>query len=447
MVGRARLVIAVLIASAGVPGVAFGADIPAGSLKAGPVLAGQRVIWAQDAPGKVLAVRSAPVGGGSATTVGTFTAGGRGQYARLVASDSTLAAETFSAPNSYSVDVNVFAGPASGPLDHLERDCPGSVRYPRSIDVSGTRVFFVSCDGRSGIVRDLATGAEQQVPAAPQGLRLAGHFAAWVETNPSYRIVVYDLDADATSFTITLAALHGERPDDLDLQEDGKLALAYRVIDLARETGFERVAWASPAEPRLHVVPVSGVGAYRLRITGDRIGFDRIPRGSGPFVRSEVGVSDLSGHTRLIGTGGGDDDSEGDHFDFDGRRVAWFSYGCRQAIVHVRPADATSTIRSSRHCALRFTRQPRVRHRSVRLFVDCFGFAYGACDADKVTLRDDRGRIVGSAKTFDKIRLNGLGRRLLASKHGSLKVRVAATVSDIDGRTEHRRGRAVLRSG
>jgi hypothetical protein len=231
--------------------------------------------------------------------------------------------------------------------------------------------------------------------------------------------------------------------DDLDLQDDGKVVIAYPALNRRHPANSERVAWASTTEPRLHRVGLPPAPSYRVRLAGDRIGFDRIPPGSGMNVRSDMGVADLAGHATLLGTGG-DDDTVDEHFDFDGHRLAWFSNGCHQATVHVRDVHTTGTTHTRRHCALLLKMQPLVRRGSTRLVVDCFGFSAGICVATNITVRFN-GRVLGTGQTYRHVRLNNEGRYLLAT-HPDLPVQLTATLTDSVGRREPRTGRAVLRS-
>jgi hypothetical protein len=445
--GRVFWLIVVLSAfGAAAPAAVRAADVRAGALGAGPVLAGERVVWTEGGGRGALIVRSAAVTGGGAATIASVPATPFRQSGRLSASDSAVALEVFSGgPASGLYYRSVFAGAPGGPLDPLEQGCNASFPYPRTIDVSARRVLFVACDGHSMALRDLETGVERPLPEGTRGLRLAGRFAAWVEGFKDSRgesVVVYDLDAGAVSYTIPATALPRQAVDDLDLQDDGKVVIAYPTPLTGNIFTADRVAWASPQQPRLHPVPLRQAQSYRVKLVGDRIAFDRTLTVDGASIRSEVGISDLSGHTELLGTGG-DDDGLDEHFDFDGRRVAWFSYGCHQAIIHVRNLDAPEITPPRPHCALTLKLQPLVRRGSTRLFVDCFGFYGGSCVASNITVRF-HGRVIGTGKTYRKVRLNHEGRRLLAAR-GRLPVQLDATLSDGAGRHQRRQGHAVLR--
>jgi hypothetical protein len=432
------------------PGAASAAEVRAGDLASGPVLAGSRVVWTDGGVRRALTVRTAPVSGGLATTIASRAPNPSGQYGRLAASPTVVALELFSGAGDPQLSFrSVFAGGLNGPLQPLEKGCKVSFPFPRTIDVSGDDVLYVGCDEREGILRDMQTGGTRPVPSGTRGLRVAGRFAAWVDGSPARRdesIVVYDLGSEKISYTIPAASLPFGLVDDLDLQADGKIAVAYPSNASAHVPGLDRVGWAAPDAPSLHVSALRAAQSYKIKFAGDRIAFDRSAATEDARIRSQVGVSDLAGHVKLFDTGGDDDTIDDEHFDFDGQRVAWFSNGCHQAIVHVRVASSSATMHSRRHCALALTRQPVAHHGSTRLFVDCFGFDGGFCDANDIRMRF-RGRVIGTGRTFRKVRLNHLGRRLLATHRRGLAVDLSATLRDDAGRSERRRGRAVVRSG
>jgi hypothetical protein len=160
-----------------------------------------------------------------------------------------------------------------------------------------------------------------------------------------------------------------------------------------------------------------------------------------------VGVSDLAGHARVLGNLG-----EGtyftDDFDFDGHRIAWWSYGCTKALIRVVSATGTPRLNPPRKgCALRFNRAPTRSSRQLTLHVNCFGFAFSECRARNVviTTKGTHHRVVARGHTGAHVRLTAAGQRLLRS-HRRLHVRVRATLTDEVGRREVRVGTLTLRS-
>jgi hypothetical protein len=104
---------------------------------------------------------------------------------------------------------------------------------------------------------------------------------------------------------------------DFDVQRDGKLAVAFRLVEVA-QAGPTTIGWFSRSEPRLHLLPSRGRDT-RIGIAGDRIVFERLRSPS----KSELVVSDLAGRARVFARFGGKTRLRG--FDFDGRRLGWAS--------------------------------------------------------------------------------------------------------------------------
>src|SRR6266545_300105 len=113
----------------------------------------------------------------------------------------------------------------------------------------------------------------------------------------------------------------GPAPIDVDLgfalQQDGKLAVAYRLVELAR-TGPATVAWRSRSAPRLHVLRLRAHDT-RVRIADDRIAFAKY----GTAKTSALVVADLAGHARTVARFVPPTRLRG--FDFDGGRIVWAS--------------------------------------------------------------------------------------------------------------------------
>jgi hypothetical protein len=449
MIDKRNLTSLLLAAAAFLAGTAaaHARTVDAGRLLGGPVLAGKRVAWTALSPHRVT-VRAQS--GRSAPVVVRRYRRKRGLVpdGRLAASPTTIALEVISfhqserGNNDFLVR-DVFAGPPDGSWTTLATGCQplGSIS-PRTIDVSGTRVFYVDCGSR-GVIRDAATGATEQLPASDRGLRLAGRYAAWLEGDPDHEsVVVYDRSARSVAYAVPDAATPGG-VQDLDLQSDGTLALAYEVDTPVGRTIRNRVAWASVDQPELHVATVGKTNPYHVKIAANRIAYDGGPEFAGILTPTTVGVVDIATGRRHVVATGGEGITGDDHLDFDGRRVAWYSYGCRHAIVHVTSADSL-TRAGRRNCRLRFTRPPRVRRRHVQLRLDCFGFSSGACWARRVRVL--RGRaVVARGRVPEGVKLTPRGRRLLRRHRGALRVRIVATVMDGSGRHERRRTTALLR--
>jgi hypothetical protein len=185
---------------------------------------------------------------------------------------------------------------------------------------------------------------------------------------------------------------------------------------------------------------------YEVRIADDRIGFEAgVEQLPGDPISADVGVSDLAGHWRRLGNF-----AEGgvgtDNFDFDGTRIAWWSYGCTRAFVHVIDANGAAALSRARSgCRLRFTRAPSIADGTVRLHLDCFGFFNGECYARHVRLIF-RHAAIGTGNSAWRVKLTPTGRKLLRH-HKVLRVRATATLRDGSGRRERRSGPLTLRRG
>lgn len=440
---RRGLSIAVVVAVAATPAAPAGAAVPEGTPTpqpvTGPVLSGPRVLWLAPTGDRGFALRSAEAG--AAPT--TLFAGEAGLTPSLAASSERWIVGS-------GTVVTARHGAAAETFD---RRCPSSVPdLLRVVDADGDAVVFPRCqsDGRSvAVVRDYSgpTVVEAAIPAARiAGLRLAGRYVAWIDGRPSAvevegDIVVHDRLTGRETYRVTRAAIGGA-VHSFDLQADGKVAFSHTA------PGGWKLAWAGPADPRPHALPLPARERYEVRIADDRIGFMSAvhPLAGSPSL-AEVGVTGLDGPPRTLG-----DLAEGtvstDDFDFDGERIAWWSYRCVDAVIRVARADGPAAPLAPRSgCALRFRRPPRVKSASVRLYPDCFGFYGEACEARKVVLTASVGgrRVtVGHGARAARVDLTAAGRALLRPG-GRVKVRVSALVTDDARRRERRAGNATLK--
>jgi hypothetical protein len=359
------------------------------------------------------------------------------------------------AGNAFARDV--LTAPMGGEFEPIAERCPvfsGSPDLLRGVDVSGQAVAYQGCDAngqRESVVRDYsgAPPLEQAVPSSPAGgLRIAGRYVAALEDD-AYEalnvsaVAVHDRFTGELVYRLTKETT-GLGVHSLALQEDGKLAFSF-----GDSGGGQRVAWASPAEPYPHVLALPRRNNYVVQIAGDQIGYQAgrdAPEGL--ITRAVIGVADLTGRSRRLGTHG-----EGatylENFDFDGERATWWSYGCRSVRIHVVRVDGRPTLAKPRAgCALRFTRPARVQARSrVRLYVDCFGFAGDKCSARRLSITTAAGgrTVIARGSRQARVRLTDAGRRLMA-RRGRLRVRVAAVLVDETGRHEPRRGKTTLQT-
>jgi hypothetical protein len=258
----------------------------------------------------------------------------------------------------------------------------------------------------------------------------------WLEVTraaPVGNLVVYDRIARAVAYRIPESAAPGGFPS-VDLQEDGKIVVAYR-----RSTGHPemRVAWASVEEPRLHPLSLAPMHSYHLRIHDNEIAFDRgqsLDLFAVPL--AEVGIVDLAGHSRLL-TREAYSSVYNERFDFDGDRLVWAARGCRDWLIETHSKQDRGTDARRKPCALRFKGAARRLGRGrLRVAVRCIGS--NRCDVRNMRV-SRRGRLVGQAPKGGTVSLTPYGRQLL-TVGGSLKLRAVATVTDDARRQERRHG-------
>jgi hypothetical protein len=437
-------------AAAAVPSIAAAASrFPTAEPEVGPVLAGSKLLWAVERrkDGGFDLRQTAP--GDAPSTLESFSPPPLtiSLFPQLAASPERIAlAATAGDTDTSARSRTVFTAAAGGPFETLDRDCDrsGAQDFPRPVDVSGQLVVYPRCTSQGTqevVVRDYSTPTplEGVVPGAEvHGLRIAGRYVAWLEggTLQAYSeagIAVYDRVAGVVAYRVPHEAMRGD-VNDFDLQDDGKV-----VFSVGARKG--QVAWASPAEPRPHGLGLPHRDSYEVRIAGDRIGFEA-------GVSGEVGISDLDGHWRRLGNLA-EGSAATDDFDFDGERLAWWSFGCTRAFVHLTTADGPPALSRARSgCRLRFTRKPSIARGAARLHVDCFGFYADRCYARHVRLvavvgGARRRVLVGAGKSARRVVLTAAGRKLLR-RHRVLHVRASATLRDGSGRRERRSGPLAL---
>jgi hypothetical protein len=135
-------------------------------------------------------------------------------------------------------------------------------------------------------------------------------------------------------------------------------------------------------------------------------------------------------------------EASGTDFDYDGRRLAWWSWGCRHPQINYLDASRTGPGLNRHGCKLRFREQPSVSGNDLRMRINCTGF-YG-CSVERivVTLLGDRHTVIARG-AHSHARLTTDGRSILR-RRGRVRVRIAATITDAAGRREHRATRLVL---
>jgi hypothetical protein len=238
---------------------------------------------------------------------------------------------------------DVWTGPVAGPLKRsFGCGAPGPVctgdaytcNAPQTA-LSADWITTGACTG-SFTLTDLRTGTQR--PFGETSPSLAGRYLATVaqatgiprQDNPA-RLVVRDLETGTEAYRIDVPS-----PNPVD---------AYFFTSRVQADGTAVVQsgsgawWASVAEPFLH--PMQAPGAV-VNIVGGRVAFV-----AGPRLGREVTVTDLTGtvlaKVPVAPTLG--------RVAFDGRRVAWASRPCQDAVVVVREvADADGPLPSTAPC-------------------------------------------------------------------------------------------------
>jgi hypothetical protein len=221
-----------------------------------------------------------------------------------------------------------------------------------------------------------------------------------------------------------------------DLQADGKLAFS---VDDGRRT---RIAWASAAESRAHVIDMPRSGHAAVRWAGsDRLLVLRTSRRAAGTVTG--GVLELRGlDGRLLRTvaRGVVDRAQREAFYTDGERVTFVTRRCAGVRLHVLPLEGGPTSGSrSGACPLRL--REGVVHvrgrRELRATVSCTGFVTVCSGLNAVATARVGGRarviardpVTAAASPALRMALNPLGRRLLARRPHA-RVRLAVTLGD-----------------
>jgi hypothetical protein len=296
---------------------------PSPTLVAGPVLVGDRVVW-----GELRGQTSVLIRAGDRTP---FWHSASGWLAGpLAGSPSTISFATSSIPCSGAntacpVETTILAGrrgtgfiPITRPLRCV------SARAGRTIAVFGSLVATVtpSCESATSsvTVRDGRREIFRRGGVDCCQVALAGQTLAWSSGGAVY---VFDLATRSLRFRAAPPA--GELITAFDVQADGKLAMLVGQ----QPDGHTTVTWRSATEPTLHRLPLPAVLATHqpsLRLIGDRLVLETAPPASptNSLRRTELVVSDLSGHARVLARFSNRLEQVGG-FDATARAVTWAS--------------------------------------------------------------------------------------------------------------------------
>jgi hypothetical protein len=195
-----------------------------------------------------------------------------------------------------------------------------------ALDAGVAAYTELDCEGQTlrVVVRDVGHGGKPLVvrDAAISGgccrdVAIAGQFVAWSDRS---EVVVYDRRGRRVAYRARVGPKAGIDVDlGFDLQPDGKLAVAYRLVEFAR-TGPTTIAWFSPSAPSPHVLPLRGTST-RVRIADDRITFERFltPKAS------SLDIANLAGRAQTVARFAPPVQLRSG-FDFDGHHIAWASH-------------------------------------------------------------------------------------------------------------------------
>jgi hypothetical protein len=296
----------------------------------GPALAGNAVVWGEELNGTGSIHRWIPHRRNQVLYRGDSLALTR----PLVASAKLIAfGRSYPGcapePNQVCPQVeDAVIGPARGPFKRLV--APRKCSMPtlgNTIALDGGVAAYLELDCSRQrlrvLVRDVvhSKSARLLVDAPLSGgccrnLAIAGRFVAWSERNS---IVVYDRRANRVAYRARIGPAAGIDVDfGFDLQNDGKLAVSYRLVEFAR-AGPTKIGWVSPSAPNVHLLPIRGSDTP-IRIARDHIAFDRFV----DQTKSTLVVADFAGRTTAIARFAPPVRLRSG-FDFDGQNIVWAS--------------------------------------------------------------------------------------------------------------------------
>jgi hypothetical protein len=196
------------------------------------------------------------------------------------------------AVRSFPLFSELWVGPRTGGsfrrVGGARRHCPQRQSWPADLDVSGSYMVFDDllgpCKGSHRLSRVLVwsmrPGARPRVLArsARTEFRLvaaAGRHVAWEQHRVVHgrareqALVVFDLRRGRPLYRVSLDRLRATEVLSVDVQADGKVAAL--VASQGGQCGLLRVVWASPFEPRPHILPGRAAGSITVRMSQQRI--------------------------------------------------------------------------------------------------------------------------------------------------------------------------------
>jgi len=332
-----------------------------------PALAGDRVVAAEQRPGRVIRLLSAPVAGSAPPTTLLEAAPGRGGPAFVTYAGSpsrVLARRSFEGAST-----DIIAGPPLGPLTTLDACAPAPEFAPPPA-VDGDLAAWAGADCLPAKIRIQAGDATRTIDAGGfvHAVAVARPYVAWLamdrSANPiGARLVVHDVTTGQDAYTANVPPA-----TELDVQSDGTAVIAtFAPVDRACSGGPRaQFVWYSPANPQGTEIPVGRACEAAVRIAGGRIAFVAAPAGA----RRVLSLATLAG-------GAAQPVARVDSFpplaafDFDGTRVAWSQVRCRDHVLRVRDAADTSPPDPAVACPLRIGTPRLRRDRRIHVPVAC----------------------------------------------------------------------------
>jgi hypothetical protein len=296
---------------------------PKGRLAYGPLLAGSRVVWAEEGRQGLSVV----VGGRGGRRRTVFrrrrSAAGIPALTTMAASGGALVFE-FVVGEGYVVSppYGRLAGRPGGRLKSL-----GGCRQHGALGADGRFVLYPEeryvCQRAPGryyaVVRNVGSGATHRLLLPPERggpLVIAGRFIAVGALDPRAAPVPFTVwNWPRRAAVYSFPAPSGETRA-FDLQPDGKAVIAYRAPSKA--AGFV-AEWHAPADPAPHRLPL------RLSAPTVKLARDRIALAHRTVAGEELALMRLNGTTvQVAGFRGGPRGARRvGIFDFDGQRVTW----------------------------------------------------------------------------------------------------------------------------
>jgi hypothetical protein len=396
------------------------------ALDAGPVLSGDRIVWAAQAPGTSdtypTFLYSAPLAGGDAVQIRQIAEWTDDQeysegvdVGSLAAANGRIAWLTYGwsvqggkfGSGSFNWAISTLDGLVCGPGEHGTMALSGDV-----LAVSG-------CGGVT--VRDLGRPEIAPETLAPAGgpVHAAGPYVAWWTADG------FEVLNRVTGARTTLDArlLSGPRRVS-DLSPEGVLAVT--VGDVHNR----QLVWASPADPSWHTVSLPNLQlSAQIRVRGGRV--------ASLSENDELWLADLAGGTRTLL-------ADRDHsaapevvpFDFDGTYVTWGEDTCDSLTVTARPVSAGKfTLPRRTHCAVVVASTARGGRIRLR------------CPAPSDPDQTDRCRGTMTVRGLRRVKFNLAPRawgtaRVKTKRRGTVQVTVRSRTR---GHTSVTRARVVLR--